>query len=180
MELLMRKKDGETIWVSVGAKTQNDLEPDGTEFIDGTLEDVTEKKNVKEEGTDGETGDLTSREKMLLAQDAEKKGKKVLKGDVPDAVQKENCPFADEDSLEGDPLELDRIEDGDTEGRMAKKDLYKLAKYASELHNMIEDGEDLEGWVQAKIAKAADYIGAVFHFMDYDEASLTKLEKIKL
>jgi hypothetical protein len=128
------------------------------------------KKNVKEEGTDGETGDLTSREKMLLAQDAEKKGKKVLKGDVPDAVQKENCPFADEDSLEGDPLELDRIEDGDTEGRMAKKDLYKLAKYASELHNMIEDGEDLEGWVQAKIAKAADYIGAVFHFMDYDEA----------
>ena len=92
-------------------------------------------------------------------------------------VKQENCgdvPMPDEEphdisNMDLSDLEIDRISDGDTEGRMAKKDLYKLAKYASQLHNMIEDGEELEPWVQAKVAKAADYIGAVFHYMDYDE-----------
>jgi hypothetical protein len=33
---------------------------------------------------------------------------------------------------------------------------------------MIQDGDQLEGWVQAKITKSADYIASVYHFMEYE------------
>lgn len=42
-----------------------------------------------------------------------------------------------------------------------------MSKYAIELHGMIGDTDNLEPWVQAKITKAADYLGAVKHYMDY-------------
>jgi len=46
----------------------------------------------------------------------------------------------------------------DREGAMAKADLYKLANYSHKLFQQIQDEDQLEGWVQAKITKAADYI----------------------
>jgi len=55
---------------------------------------------------------------------------------------------------------------------MARADLYKLAKYSIKLHELLKnvsEAEGLEGWVQAKITKAADYISSVYHYMDYDE-----------
>ena len=55
----------------------------------------------------------------------------------------------------------------DEDGWMAKSQLYKLSKYAIELHGMIGDTEELEPWVQAKITKATDYLGAVKHYMEY-------------
>jgi hypothetical protein len=33
---------------------------------------------------------------------------------------------------------------------------------------MIHEGDNLEGWVQAKVTKAADYIASVYHFMEYE------------
>jgi len=54
------------------------------------------------------------------------------------------------------------------EASMAKADLYKTGKYSIKLIKMIHDGQDLPGWVQAKITKAADYIASVYHFMEYD------------
>ena len=57
----------------------------------------------------------------------------------------------------------------DHEATMAKSDLYKLANYASELEQMIHDGEELEGWVQAKITKAADYLSSVKHYLEYEK-----------
>jgi len=59
----------------------------------------------------------------------------------------------------------------DHEVQMARADLYKLAKYSIKLHDMlknISETEGLEGWVQAKITKASDYISSVYHYMDYD------------
>jgi hypothetical protein len=59
----------------------------------------------------------------------------------------------------------------DHEVQMARSDLYKLAKYAIKLHEMLKnvsEAEGIEGWQQAKITKAADYISSVFHAMDYD------------
>ena len=59
----------------------------------------------------------------------------------------------------------------DHEVQMARSDLYKIAKYAIKLHDMLKgvsEAEGLEGWVQSKITKAADYMGSVFHNMDYD------------
>jgi len=60
----------------------------------------------------------------------------------------------------------------DHEVQMARADLYKLAKYSIKLHELlknISEAEGLEGWVQAKITKASDYISSVYHYMDYDE-----------
>jgi hypothetical protein len=54
---------------------------------------------------------------------------------------------------------------------MARADLYKIAKYAIKLHDMLKgvsEEQGLEGWQQAKITKAADYMGSVYHNLDYD------------
>jgi len=64
----------------------------------------------------------------------------------------------------------------DHEVQMARADLYKIAKYAIQLHDMLKsvsEAEGIEGWQQAKITKAADYIGSVYHAMDYENASDT-------
>lgn len=54
------------------------------------------------------------------------------------------------------------------EAAMARADLYKLANYSMKLFKMIHEGQELEGWVQAKITKAADYVSSVYHFMQYE------------
>jgi hypothetical protein len=59
------------------------------------------------------------------------------------------------------------LDDMDDDGFMAKRQLYDLAKYAVELHRMIQDTDNLEPWVQAKITKAADYISTVKHYLEY-------------
>jgi len=58
----------------------------------------------------------------------------------------------------------------DDEGRMAKSQLYKIAKYASELYKMMDDDTQLDAWVQAKLTKACDYIGTVKHYLEGEEA----------
>jgi hypothetical protein len=56
----------------------------------------------------------------------------------------------------------------DDEGGMAKRQLYKTAKYAMMLHDALDDDDQLEGWVQSKITKAADYMGTVAHYLEYE------------
>ena len=58
--------------------------------------------------------------------------------------------------------------DADDEGAMMKADLYKLAKYSVKLFKKIEDEDQFESWVQAKITKAADYISSVYHYLEYE------------
>jgi len=59
------------------------------------------------------------------------------------------------------------LDDVDDDGFMAKRQLYDLAKYSVALHRMIQDTDNLEPWVQAKITTAADYIDTVKHYMEY-------------
>jgi hypothetical protein len=54
---------------------------------------------------------------------------------------------------------------------MAKSELYATAKYAIELMKMIENGEQLDAWVQSKITKAADYINSVKRYMEGEKAA---------
>jgi len=64
----------------------------------------------------------------------------------------------------------DRVE-LDHEVQMARADLYKIAKYAIKLHEMLKgvsEIQGIEGWQQAKITKAADYLSSVYHNMDYE------------
>ena len=59
----------------------------------------------------------------------------------------------------------------DSEIKMALSELYKIEKYAFGLSLMLKEMPALEGWTAAKITKAADYLGSVFHKLDYDFAS---------
>ena len=43
----------------------------------------------------------------------------------------------------------------DREGRMAKRQLSDISKYADDLSQMLQDETQLEAWVQAKLTKAA-------------------------
>jgi hypothetical protein len=56
----------------------------------------------------------------------------------------------------------------DHEAKMARADLFKCAQYSFKLFKMIHEDMELEGWVQAKITKAADYIASVYHYMEYE------------
>lgn len=64
----------------------------------------------------------------------------------------------------------------DHEAEMARADLYKLAKYSVKLFRMIEEGEELEGWVQAKITKASDYVSSVYHHLEYEKMAREQID----
>jgi len=57
----------------------------------------------------------------------------------------------------------------DHEASMARAELYKSAEYAIKIFHMIQPGDNLEGWVAAKITKAADYLDSVAHYMEYQK-----------
>ena len=59
--------------------------------------------------------------------------------------------------------------DGDDEdGFMARSQLYFLAKDAIKLHGIIDDRDNLEPWVQTKIAQASKDIDAVSRYTEYN------------
>jgi hypothetical protein len=71
--------------------------------------------------------------------------------------------------IASDELQQDTHDvNADDEGAMMKADLYKLAKYSVKLFKKIEDEDQFESWVQAKITKAADYISSVYHYLEYE------------
>ncbi len=113
--------------------------------------------------------------KSITTPDDEKKKMKVT------AADKRMNTVAYQRLMKGDPRYVDAIKEGladkadmaerDHEVQMARADLYKIAKYAIELHDMMKkvtEAEGIEGWQQAKITKAADYMSSVFHSLDYD------------
>ena len=55
------------------------------------------------------------------------------------------------------------------EGDMAKRSLYHMAAQAQQLHDMLQDDENLQPWVQSKITKAADYLEKAFKAISYDK-----------
>ena len=62
----------------------------------------------------------------------------------------------------------------DHEIQMARSELYKLSKYAIKLHNLLKnvsEEEGLQAWQQSYITKAADYIDAVYHDVEYEKSA---------
>jgi len=63
----------------------------------------------------------------------------------------------------------------DDEPHSLKKDLYRIAKYASELYKMVDKYDGMEGevdfphWWQAKIIKSRDYLVKAKHYLDGEE-----------
>ncbi len=68
-----------------------------------------------------------------------------------------------------DQEEIGKFDEDAGEGHMSKSTLYHTAKYAIALLDMIKPGDDLEGWVQSKLNKAADYLQGVYNYEEYQK-----------
>ena len=69
--------------------------------------------------------------------------------------------------------------EADHEVQMARADLFKIAKYSIKLHDMmknVSEMQGIEGWQQAKITKAADYLSSVYHNLDYEMSPLNQAD----
>lgn len=62
-------------------------------------------------------------------------------------------------------LEDDDKGEYDYEGQMAKTQLRTMIDAAQELHDMLEDDENMPEWVQGKITKAVDMIDTARDYM---------------
>ena len=60
------------------------------------------------------------------------------------------------------------LDSDDDDGFMARSQLYFMARDAISLHGMIDDRQDLEPWVQSKIAQSAEAIDAVRRYTEYN------------
>tara|TARA_B100000131_G_C17927719_1_gene536981 strand:- start:162 stop:599 length:438 start_codon:yes stop_codon:yes gene_type:complete len=59
-----------------------------------------------------------------------------------------------------------QLEEGsDEEGSMAVGQLGRLAEMVDEVRSMIDEADDLDEWVEAKITKAHDYINTVLNYL---------------
>jgi hypothetical protein len=74
-------------------------------------------------------------------------------------------------------MNLDKPKQDDHEAKMARAELYKLNQYSAKLFKLIGENDELDGWVQSKITKAADYISSVYHYMEYERTAAEKVEK---
>ena len=53
---------------------------------------------------------------------------------------------------------------------MAKPQLYRIVKNASEIFNMLEDNEEMSDWMESYISQADQMIGSVHEKMEYKES----------
>jgi len=82
-----------------------------------------------------------------------------------------DCEIVGQEGPNGQMMPSYSEEPRDNEVHMARADLYRTAKLAIMLHEMLKnvgEGQGLDGWVQRKLTRAADYIESVFDYMDYE------------
>lgn len=79
-----------------------------------------------------------------------------------------NAPLQDPVLTKIDIEDVDEESDSSEVG-MAQSELYKLAEYAPKLLDMVGNYDELEGWVQAKITKASDYVSDIYHYLKYEQ-----------
>ena len=71
--------------------------------------------------------------------------------------------------MQGMGMQQTNIDPDGYEGRMAKGNLFKAAEAASMLHNLIQDNENLEPWVEEKIAVASQMLDSVANYLKYEK-----------
>lgn len=81
------------------------------------------------------------------------------------------------EGISDDAMSVDR----DHEVQMARAQLYHLAQDAIKLHKLlknISENEGLEGWIQAKITLAADYIKSASNYLEYEKISMSPVTTV--
>lgn len=158
----VKKKDKEEKPVKVKQKSNVIINPDSTPDMTAYKDPKTDmlfaydKKQKKWFSQDGKV-ELSAKDGAVGFNNAREKSKLESK-DMD--MRKVNEGLA----------ELAGVAEKDHEVQMARADLYKIAKYAIKLHDMLKgvsETQGLEGWQQAKITKASDYISSVYHNLDY-------------
>jgi len=135
--------------------------PDTAQFMDGRVKFQYDAKK----------GEWVSPGRTLSAKDGVNAYNKTHKNYRQYVVKNESKEETMSKAIKEGLADLAGRAEADHEVQMARADLYKIAKYAIKLHDMLKDVSEergMEGWQQAKITKAADYIGSVYHNLDYD------------
>ena len=57
----------------------------------------------------------------------------------------------------------------DPEGEMAGNQAKMAVKYASKIEQMVENMDELEDWVQAKLTLATDYLRTVSEYLEFSD-----------
>ena len=117
-------------------------------------------------------GEMDKREKIVKGMKKDKAGFKKRYGKDAEAVMYATATKQAMGELKKMPKgtgTMYGVKEDAGEGHMSKSTLYHTAKYAIELMQMIKKGDDLEGWVQSKLNKAADYLQGVYNYEEYQK-----------
>lgn len=77
---------------------------------------------------------------------------------------------------EDDGIEYEDSDEYEESG-MIRNNLYTMAHQAKDLHDAIEDGDDLPEWVQEKIAVAAEMIDVIYDYLAAESAHMHEAKK---
>ena len=120
---------------------------------------------LKEAEFDPKKSDLNRDGKLSYYE--EKRGKAIAKNIKEDPLVPNktgvNMAFDAED------LEEDDWKQPDDESDMAHSQLRAVKDLSDKLCNMIDDGEQLDAWVQSKLTKAEDYLNSVYRYLAGEE-----------
>ena len=72
-------------------------------------------------------------------------------------------------SFDAEDLEEDDWKQPDDESDMAHSQLRAVKDLSDKLCDMIDDGEQLDAWVQSKLTKAEDYLNSVYRYLAGEE-----------
>ena len=86
--------------------------------------------------------------------------KRIIKEEIAQAIEDDYIVQPDKDDYEAD---------------MVKSHLTSMCEQTEELNQMIESGENIEEWVQEKIAVANSMIDSVYHYLKYEKGSHEQL-----
>ena len=64
-------------------------------------------------------------------------------------------------------LDYGHVKSDSHEGKMMKQALYEISEYSKELHDLLDDDDDLPQWCHYKVAVARACIGKVKHYLEY-------------
>jgi hypothetical protein len=78
-------------------------------------------------------------------------------------------PTGPEVAFDARHLEEDDWKQPDDESDMAHSQLRAVKDLSDKLCNMIDDGEQLDAWVQSKLTKAEDYLNSVYRYLAGEE-----------
>ena len=112
------------------------------------------------------TTDLDQKASRALALDSDIKDIETAKGKkIKEDLDTTNGIV----TVKGKKIKEDHQHNPNDDSDMAKIELLKVAEYSQELLQMIDDGQELDAWIQSKITKISDYIGTVKHYLEGEE-----------